>query len=934
MSKGSAAAVMRVIRSTAESAATGPSDRDLLRRFAAGEDQAAFAALVRRHGPLVLGVCRRVLPNLQDAEDACQATFLVLAQKAKSRGWQRSIANWLYAAARKGRRKRPGGRSTPRTPRKSSRCPGRRPAVDQMTGRELLATLDEELDKLPPRYREPLLLCYLEGLTRDEAAHRLHIPAATLKTRLERGRKRLGDALTRRGCVVGAGLLALAATSLAGASPSVLVRSVLTAVTQSPPAGVVALTKGVAVNGLMTKSLLLALVLVGTAALGAGAGLAPLTVAGRQQNKAMPARPSEQPVVPIAKHTPADDNTVAFSGQVVAPDGRPVAGAKLYLTEWWGYHFEPSTSPESATSSGDGRFAFTAPKAKYAEHAAIVSATAPNFGVGLIGIRKEDKRTDLTVKLVSDNVPITGQIVDLEVKPVAGATLRLLQVMASPDESLDAWLKEAMVKSAPPRNRSTDLEQKYLERFATAPQTVVTTDDAGRFRLTGIGRERLAIVQLDGPNIVSQHLRIRTRPGESFDVPWMEADREYGHARQFHTYYGSDFRHAAGPTRPIVGVVRDKDTKKPLAGVTVQCEKVAHNPIHGRHIVHSTTDAEGRYRLVGMPPATGNKIRVMPPADMPYVSPTVEVPGTNGADPVTVDVELKRGVWIEGRLTDQATGQPLRGSLMYVVDNDNANADDYLRFYGGMPGVATKDDGTYRIIGLPGPGQVVVWSKDNYLRGADHDDEDAQPDGFGYMPGGNFGAFARVNPSKGAESVRRDLTLIPGWKFSGTIVGPDDKPLSGVRACGLTSFGWWDRAPLMAAEFTIGQFNPRKPRPLLFRHPEKGLIGVAEPPKENGGTVTVRMTPGAVVTGRLLDADGEPLTRGELHLSFRLSKHAEGISYVPEPFKPDAAGRFRIDALLPGYDYTLSVGDTNHRFGKELRAGETTDLGDVRIKRE
>src|SRR5258705_117668 len=76
--------------------------------------------------------------------------------------------------------------------------------VDQMTGRELLATLDEELDKLPPRYREPLLLCYLEGLTRDEAANRLHIPAATLKTRLERGRKRLGDALTRRGCVLGA----------------------------------------------------------------------------------------------------------------------------------------------------------------------------------------------------------------------------------------------------------------------------------------------------------------------------------------------------------------------------------------------------------------------------------------------------------------------------------------------------------------------------------------------------------------------------------------------------------------------------------------------------------------------------------------------------------------------------------------------------------
>jgi hypothetical protein len=271
---------------------------------------------------------------------------------------------------------------------------------------------------------------------------------------------------------------------------------------------------------------------------------------------------------------------------------------------------------------------------------------------------------------------------------------------------------------------------------------------------------------------------------------------------------------------------------------------------------------------------------------------------------------------------------------MYVVDNDNANAEGYLRFYGGLPGVATKDDGTYRIIGLPGPGQVVVWWQEKYLRGADRDDEDAQPDGFGYMPGGNFGAFARVNPPKGAETVRRDLTLIPGWKFTGKIVGPDNNPLAGVRACGLTSFGWRDRGPLRAAEFTVDQFNPRKPRPLLFRHPEKGLICVAEPPKENGGTVTVRMTPGAAVIGRLLDADGEPVTRGELLLSFRLSKHAEGISYIPEPFKPDAAGRFRIDALFPGYDYTLSIGETNRRFGKELRAGQTTDLGGVRIKTE
>src|SRR5262249_49158708 len=146
----------------------------------------------------------------QDAEDACQATFLVLAQKAKGNRWQPSVANWLFTTARKvAHNARVAARRRARREAQAA-VPEAVQPVDRMTGAELLAARDEELDRLPPRYREPLVLCYLEGLTRDEAAARLGVPAATLKTRLERGRKRLGDALTRRDCTLGAGLLALA----------------------------------------------------------------------------------------------------------------------------------------------------------------------------------------------------------------------------------------------------------------------------------------------------------------------------------------------------------------------------------------------------------------------------------------------------------------------------------------------------------------------------------------------------------------------------------------------------------------------------------------------------------------------------------------------------------------------------------------------------
>src|SRR5262245_13877052 len=206
MGKNGLDIIGRVIQTASARWQSALPDRELLHRFAAANDQRAFAALFHRHAGMVLGVCRRVLPSVQDAEDACQATFVVLARKAKGGRWQPSIANWLYATARKvaanarlaaRRRAQRGGRAVPAGPVRPR---------DQLTSQELLTAMDEELDRLPPRYREPLVLCYLQGLTRDEAAGRLSISVGTLKIRLEHGRKRLARGLTRRGCGLGAGL--------------------------------------------------------------------------------------------------------------------------------------------------------------------------------------------------------------------------------------------------------------------------------------------------------------------------------------------------------------------------------------------------------------------------------------------------------------------------------------------------------------------------------------------------------------------------------------------------------------------------------------------------------------------------------------------------------------------------------------------------------
>jgi hypothetical protein len=135
---------------------------------------------------------------------------------------------------------------------------------------------------------------------------------------------------------------------------------------------------------------------------------------------------------------------------------------------------------------------------------------------------------------------------------------------------------------------------------------------------------------------------------------------------------------------------------------------------------------------------------------------------------------------------------------------------------------------------------------------------------------------------------------------------------------------------LATTEFT-GGFKPRHPWDILFQHPEKGLVGVGQPPKQNGGKLTVRMEPGAAVAGRLVDAGGKP--RAGVELAVRLKPKGWGgwHDYSPEPIKTDADGRFRFGTLLPGYEFELRDEYGSVAIGDGLRAGEVKDLGDVKV---
>src|SRR5262245_52943241 len=206
-------------------------DAQLLDRFARAGEEAPFAVLVRRHGPMVWSVSRRVLPNLHDAEDVFQATFLLLARKAPSIRKAGSVGSWLHGVAhrlalkarlqqarRQLREQRAAGLRQTRS--------GGEPALPDVG-----AALDGALAELAEKYRAALVLCYLEGHTHEEAARRLGCPVSTVRTRVARGRKLLRDRLAHHGLTLStAGLAALLIASAApAAAPAALARAAVRA---------------------------------------------------------------------------------------------------------------------------------------------------------------------------------------------------------------------------------------------------------------------------------------------------------------------------------------------------------------------------------------------------------------------------------------------------------------------------------------------------------------------------------------------------------------------------------------------------------------------------------------------------------------------------------------------------------------------------------
>jgi RNA polymerase sigma factor (sigma-70 family) len=922
------------------------SDRDLLTRYAESDDQAAFAAVVSRHTAMVQGVCRRLLHSQADAEDACQAVFLILSKKAKSLRWRESVANWLYITARKvahnarlaqvrrAKRERAGAKPELVSP------------ADTMSGRELVMVLDEELDKLSPRYREPLVLCYLEGLMRDEAAARLGVPEATLKSQLERGRKKLAEALTSRGCTLGVTLLATVATSSAGASPSRLVESILAAVGGSPSKAAAVLVKGIAMNGVLIRAKLMMLAVVGAVAMGFGFSTLLPVAAKPQKASAETTEPAPVKVEVSAEIARPEVQERIIKGKVLGADGKPIV-AELYLT--WVYN---KPEPLGKTRE-DGTFTVTVQSKVLAGY---LVAKADGHGIDFVELWKLTP-ADVTLKLPKDQL-IRGRIVDPQGGAVQGAAVQLCRVHIYPDNSiqqfLDAWKKRTFVTEAV----IPSPDERIL--WSCVPFRAVTDRD-GRFELAGAGAERLVSLKVSEAGRAETEALVVARAG--FDArPYNDVTlglrSPLGSEKQSWSrsemLSAPDFTLAVEGEKLIRGRLTDAKTGLPRAGVNVQLRQNGLSQI----FLKATTDADGKYEIHGAKKWDNYPLEIAADPTNGYLDYRVAAKDTVGYEPVVADFACPKGVIIKGTIRDNSTGKPIAGSIKIAVPfkANNPYLKNYPMFTGFLTPVDTKPDGAFRVVTIPGPILLVGGTNEYGL----HDRfKPARPDPKHadlFTEAGSLfvdlvvgqearmccniaalGNWCKVIDVKETDTeLVQDIELEPASKKAVRVVDDKGNPLKGVCATGINPRGDFAESVGDTDTITVLNLEPKQERLVVARHPDRKLVG-ALVVKEADEDPVLQLGAGGTAKGRVVDSAGKPLAEITVQLyhfaedNGSLSRHRQAVT--------DVDGKFEFDMLIPGYEFRFlfskgkkelapDLGEApSHTIGKH---GETKDLGDLK----
>jgi len=928
MARGSENQAIRQIRTLyATGTLGGQSDAQLVDRFLARGPEAedAFAALVHRHGPMVLGVCRRMLPG-SDADDAFQAVFLVLARRVGSIRRLDGLRPWLYGVA-----VRTSKEARRRTARRLARegeamDETRLKAAPDAERGDLLARLDEEMERLPSRFRAVLVLCELEGMPRAEAASQLGLPEGTVSSRLARGRTLLRERLARRGLTLGFGSLAALATKASAAIVTAsladsTVRHAFTfatgAGTRAIPATVASLAEGVLkmMSVARLKLTMVAAIALTTASVTAGVLWASVL-----------SRPAPIP----ALNNPGDaPGQVQVRGIVVDEAGRPVAGAEVVVSPF-------TWSEARGVSDGRGEFAIPVRRSEVDG----LPLLARDVADGRLGLFRYDyywekkANVDAPARIVLKpphmvNASVYGSrklhLSDAAVEVIAAqGTVALgttdgfgTATLAVPADARVQWIiglksgqgfdyleygKVDEYRLTWDGTLAADLPAKVLLILDNARQAKIRAVDASGKALAGVrfspwmlGRgDRRSDVNLPGSRTVSATTDadgVATfdwlPPARGSLIFWPQGEGFANRRVVLDEWESGPVTAKLSRTTTIRGRVVHPDGT-PAPGILINATGTGVGNDHGQSYIRTSTN--GSYEMTVSP---GEAYAVFVVDDNWAAPSRMGVIVREGQPASGVDFTLGRGTLIRGTVTVGPGGKPAPGEFIRLIENagrapaevvepGDRTAREIQRQFGVNTDAQGRfsiraSSGHYTIVGPPRTGDEKIRVTDETELVRDY-----------RMP----------RPEKGPISGRVVLAADPSRSVPGASVEMVSAHFPGI--------------PFTVRADASGRFHAERPLDELYlcaKSPD-GMLGALVQAGKDDTEIIIAVSPTATATGLLLDESGKPAANQELSWGRRVivdeERQMSMNCFVPKVVT-DAKGRFNLPELVVGEEYNVSI---------------------------
>ncbi len=743
------AALRGVDRLFREGTDAGLPDDRLLDRFLSRSDDEAFATLVARHGPMVLRTARDVLRDPGIAEDAFQATFLTLASRAGSiRG--ESVGAWLHRVAHRAAL-RLNAREARRRREERGAAEAARSAVgpDSRGGPEwddLRAAIHAEVERLPDRYRRPVVLCLMGGMSQPEAAAQLGVSCGCSPRPARAGPgaapRPAGSPRSGPGGPPGAGRHGGPAGLGRGGrrrrpvvrGGSMVRRSAGWRRRPHPGHAVaVMVAGGYPGRGGRRRG-------PGGPLRTPGPGPAETPIAGQGARRARSVAAGRCP-----------GKKVAVRGRVLGPGGKPVAKARIFLIP--DYRFDATLV---AASEPDGSFRFERPEEAFRPdpHAgippswpAVLVAMAEGFGTdwcavgeSVAGGRTSSLRPEYDRDFhLPDDRPIKGRVVDITGRPVAGAQVEVREIGVPPDLDWGPILDDlrALKNVLPPRRTWSTVINPWSAPFVPPTET----DAEGRFRIAGLGRDRLVGLRVRGPGSVPTGFSVMNR--DDVDDLTRDVRAKYPPAPRLE---GADPRAKADPgvllfgpgpavevepARTYGGTVFAADSGEPLRDVGLSITSL--NSVGGRNYGggQATSGPDGRFRGLRGDGSPTIWVYAIPDRRGDYLPATRRFDGVEAPGEVKADFRLARGVVVKGRAIEAGTGRPIVASPNDDCHNQGVPRAGFVTYYPLASNAALRDsptglylgdpegprvetsatidgEGAFRILVPPGPGVLLV----------------------------------------------------------------------------------------------------------------------------------------------------------------------------------------------------------------------------------